>query len=265
MATSVKPVEMVLISDNDLLGENEQAIGFQVLRLLQKESKTAITIKHVIATHSRAFQMVKKPLNYCMFNLIKTPQREAFLLFTKRPISIYPPIRLITLSNSPLTNPFSFEQLTGNENLKIGAIKGHSYGAFLDKNLLKNQGYLYFSGQRNSTQRLTGMLIKRRIEGFLEYTSSVKGFENVAGITKGVKLRSLEIVGNKKPAMGYLACSNSKEGKQIIDVMNKAFNLPQIEAQYIELHQLYFGHQEHALLSATFEQLFVQDEISLIK
>jgi len=254
-ATTIEQVEMILISNSNLLETKDKSIGFRVLEVLQKNSVTPITIKNVVATHSRAFQMVKKQLNYCMFNLIKTPERERFLLFSQNPISIYPPIRLITLPTSSLSSPFSFKQMNGAKSLKIGTAIGRSYGLTLDEMLLNNESHIYVSRQQNSTQSLTGMLVKKRIAGFLEYTSTLKDSKNVPEPNQTIKFKALAIEGNTKPAMGYLACSPSKDGRKIIEVINKAFKLPNIRHQYIAFHRQYFGDQEARLLLDTFEQV----------
>jgi len=254
-AIPVKPIEMILISNSNLLESEDKSIALKVLEALQKNSESPITIKYVVATHARAYQMVKKQLNYCMFNLIKTPERERFLLFSQQPISIYPPIRLITLPDSSLSNPFSFKQMNDAENFKIGIATGRSYGLIIDEILGRNKSHLYFNNQHNSTQSLMGMLAKKRIAGFLEYTSTMKDAYKGAESNQGVKFKALAIEGNTKPAMGYLACSPSKAGKEIIDAIDKAFKLPNINDQYISLHRQYFGDQEAKLLFDTFDKI----------
>ena len=77
-ALTVAPLEMVLISDTDLTTKGNKSLALNMLELIQEKSKTPFVISHMLATPTRAFKLIKRSPNHCMFNLIKTPEREDF-------------------------------------------------------------------------------------------------------------------------------------------------------------------------------------------
>lgn len=239
----IEPVRVELYGGLNWNDPNDDLLSQRILNKLEQKLIGKIEFVRIAATHQRAWQDLKTTSNSCVFNALKTPRRIANANFSRYPISVSPPLRFFTSPHSTFENPFSFSQLENAlHRYKIGIVEGRHYSPKINKFKRKHPEFFYVQESIDRTERLLGMLNKRRIEGFIDYSESVKKAEKI--VSKKINFRMLEIKGERQFVGGYFACSNTDEGNNIITRINDVVTTAQFKAWVVEQHKGYFGKQE---------------------
>lgn len=238
---------MLLLSDTDNSVYSEGTLVLDVLGLIKQNASSNLEVTHVIATHHRSWQLLKKIPNACILNIIKTPERMKNAIYSKYPFTFYPPVRLITTAEHSFSTPFAFAQLGPQYFQRIGVVKGRVYTPFLDQEIHTYRQFLFQRGTINATHKLLTMLRKSRVDGFIEYASEVEDF--IATKQWDFPIAALPIKGVNQPVTGYIGCAKTDEGQALIDAVDSAYLTPLMHDKFIGLHQYYFGDVEAKLLS----------------
>ncbi|AQS39175.1 hypothetical protein Sps_04060 [Shewanella psychrophila] len=274
-ATSAKDktLEMVILGENDTYsgandGEDNIIVSVwnMILAKSQKpkaksqkpkaKSQTQLIIDYQQVSMSRSWSELIRLDNACVMNKLITADRLAIAEYSHYPLSVFPPVRLITLASnkSRFTSPFSFQQLENNPDLKLGVVKSRTYGVELDNQIVKHAAQVFTRGGVDSSDKLVDMLLVGRVDGILEYTLSVEDYLQDEGLDD--KIIALPIENNAALMIGYMACSKTTKGLAIIDVIDSSYATSGFSQQYIEMHLNHFGQVEAEILKPKLESLF---------
>lgn len=251
------PLEATLVSDfsKDSLGGN--SFELDILQWTANKSPRPVnfTRRHVSLT--KALSLLSQISNACVLNVIKTPERQKLAVYSQRPLTVYPPIRLITLAekNIDLPDPFDLYRLSDKYPLVVGVVATRSYGGKIDSFINSHKEILYQRPYTASIKRFVDMLESGRIDGLLEFTRSVE--EYISNSNRlDLKLKVTSLTQANKVVFGYLACAKTDEGKQIITAVNQAYESATLKQRIINAHIEFFGAKEERLLRPILEHVF---------
>jgi uncharacterized protein (TIGR02285 family) len=177
--------------------------------------------EHPFTSHVRALKNMREGKPVCHPGLFKTKEREGFMYFSQ-PSLITPNLRLVSHKQSDVAKQYAdvikLEDYIANNEKDFGLIKGRSYGKALDLILtqLPKEQLLFFSVQ--GAEDILRMVSNRRIDLTVAYPFEIGYFNNQED--NETPLNMSVIKGVKPYAIGYVACSKTPWGKQVIDRIN---------------------------------------------
>jgi uncharacterized protein (TIGR02285 family) len=209
------------------MGSGDQQMKILIQRLPQFRHE------RVLASHSRAVEMMKGQTNVCHTALFKTPERAAEMEYSV-------PI-LQNLSNGFITlrtrfnqlKPFLDEQgqLRLNDFLndgtyRVGIVAGRSFGAGVDGVLKKHLGQksvVVVTSNDGLASRLLKLITQREYDAVISYSYELQY------VVRHLKLNPrdfvfIPIVEQVPLQPIYVACSKSEFGKQVIAAINLALS-----------------------------------------
>lgn len=107
----------------------------------------------------------------------------------------------------------------------------------------------------NSTQKLIEMLLKNRVAGVIEY--SAEAYRILSDKEAQLAIQAIPIAGVTQPDYGYIACSKTPQGKQLIERIDFVMNQNAFKQDFIAAHNEFFDHDEKVLLKPELEKVFV--------
>ncbi|KAF7764721.1 hypothetical protein PCIT_b0773 [Pseudoalteromonas citrea] len=231
----VAPVNIAGATNNMLLN----AIGEHPIEFVPSSYKRALRI------------MSQQPHPTCLFNKVKTPEREANFLFS-RPINLYLSRRLYIHSHAdPLDEALldkfghvkSLSLLFETYKKKLIVIAGtFSYGPFLDKQLaqVSSENKVIREGS-NHYDTVYRMFNLRRVDFLLAYPAEI--YRHVK-IDKA-EYQSYRMANSPEYILGHMMCNDTKVSRAFIakvnDIMVKLYK----QEQFIDAHLLYLPEEEH--------------------
>ncbi|WP_419571492.1 hypothetical protein [Rheinheimera sp.] len=247
----------MLLLENHLPQSDADRINVETL-ILQRLSQSAapeLQIQPVQLSTLRAWQMLKQPGNYCALSKIKTKEREKLLYFARLPTTIYPPLQLIgtrTFGKTPLDLARLLQQQS---ELKIGVIKGRSYGAELDKLIAHHPKQFFQRSGAEAAQNLALMLSKGRLDALLEFSAITT--RSLQHLPEAPKLYPHQLTGQPL-VRGYLACNKSELGLQMVQWIDQKMADAAYQTDVLKLHQQFFSADDFALLQPELLKVFPQ-------
>ncbi|WP_372870240.1 hypothetical protein [Shewanella sp.] len=240
--------QITLYSDHPLdIKLTQETLNSNVLNALEMHADGDIHFLYQLVPLNRSWLMLEKSPS-CLINQIKTPEREAKAYFSRFPMNLYPPLRLIVPDAKTVSWPDEFTPAEFNlagQNM-IGLVKGRSYGSELDGIFAKTPQYYYIRGGTEPAERIIDMLIAKRITATIDYSRSVRSYLND---TDGLfEFKAIPIAGQTVPVAGYIACSKDNQGKAMIKAIDSVFAEDAMLQDYLQFHREYFGEQEASLL-----------------
>lgn len=178
----------------------------------------------------RVMHMAEQGGPYCLLAAFKTPEREAFLRFSKPYGYLLPLGLVVSQEQTALIAPYldaaghvQLERLLENPQIRPGIASGRSYGSLID-NLLKSSHSAEHSGfarihQGESTSALFNMLDRRRIDYTFSYPNEMVYFT-----ASHQQLRFYPIAGNDQLLPGRLSCTRSPETDWVFRELNRVLN-----------------------------------------
>ncbi|WP_076416637.1 hypothetical protein [Shewanella sp. UCD-KL12] len=256
-----KTLEMIILGENETYSgsiDGEDNLIISIWNMLRVESPIKLSVGYQQVSMSRSWAELIRLDNACVMNKLKTADRLDIAEYSQYPLSVFPPIRLITLARneSRFKSPFSFQQLEHNPALKLGVVKSRTYGVELDAQIEKYAKHIFTRGGIDSSDKLVDMLLAGRLDGILEYTLSIEGYLQDEGIDE--RVIALPITDISELMLGYIACSKTIKGGAIIDAINSSFTKPGVSQAYIDMHINHFGVTEAELLKPKLDSLFTQ-------
>ena len=252
-----KPVKATLVSDFSKESLGGSSFELDILEWVSDSGPLEVefTRKHVSLT--RALSLLSEITNACVLNVIKTEDRQEVAVYSKRPLTVYPPIRLITLAkhNIELPDPFDLYRLTDKHPWVVGVVATRRYGIKIDSFISRHRDILYQRPYTSSVKRFVDMLESGRIDGILEFTRSVEEYINISG-RKDLKLRVTSLMQANKVVFGYLACAKTAEGRKIIEAVDTAYNSEPLKKRIIDAHIDFFGPKEKRLLMPILKHVY---------
>ena len=172
-----------------------------------------------LASREREWRLLEQNSNLCLYNKQKSPERVNLAYYAASPLIIYPPNRLIVTKPLPWTSEISLSQLLEDRPMRIGVINGRRYSEQIDRLIRNGSRHFYQGAGSQKAERLHTMLLQGKLDGIIEYASVFKSRQLVDKNTTPVFTYAL--VEAKTPVEGYIACSKSALGKQVIlDIQN---------------------------------------------
>ncbi|MCL1067611.1 hypothetical protein L2735_12465 [Shewanella olleyana] len=228
----------------------------EVISLLTEFSDNQLTFEQQQVSMTRGWLELSKQQNSCMFNKIKTPERLEVASFSRYPITIYPPLRLIALAKNQqvFANQLDFAKLPPNTQGQIGVVKDRSYGDYIDQKINRNPHEFYVRGGMSSSNRLVDMLKAERVLGIIEYSEVVDAY--LRDNDKSLDYVSIPIRHVDQAIYGYIACSKGEKGDEIIAEIDRVMSQQSFQEAFIRMHDDFFGEAEKAILIPQLEILF---------
>ncbi|MGZ9899026.1 hypothetical protein [Shewanella gaetbuli] len=227
-----------------------------VLDLLKNNSNPRLTFTHRQMSLPRGWVEITKLDNACMYNKVKTPDREKLAIFSRYPITLYPPLRLIVRASDgqKYANEFDFSTLQPSDYKRYGVTVNRSYGRHLDEQISQQKDALFFRDGENSVGVMVEMLALNRIDGFVEYADTVNAHLQEGRIEFDFK--AIPIKGVDKPLPGYFACSKSANGRALINTINEAMSQKAFQQSLIQIHDEFSSIDDKSLLTSELIALF---------
>lgn len=258
LPVTAAPLIIPVLSDYPIGdGQTRESLNANVLNALQKNSQGQIKFQPLIMPQSRAWKYIEQN-DACIFNQIKTPQREQIATYTNFPLTLYPPIRLIVKDNDNRW-PSQFDPVNFNlpSILQVGVVSGHSFGTVLDAAITAHPESFFSRSGTESSFRLIDMLMAGRIDGVLNYTLAVNIY--VKQTKNNFKFKSLPIKGLESGTEGFMVCSPSEAGKAMAARINTIYASPAMQADYLQIHHDMYGNTEDEWLVTELKRLKLAD------
>jgi uncharacterized protein (TIGR02285 family) len=190
--------------------------------------------------------------NTCISDMIKTPEREEYFLFSK-PISLYLGLHLYSTSPLNIDEPIKLKQLfTQYPNYKLGTVLGRSYGEALDieiKKISKNN-IVYTSAKVNE---ITKLLQHKRYDLIIDYPLDINFYWQQLS---NKKLYSYPIEQASKYALGHLMCSNTASGRKLVADLNLALEKLYQNGTLYNIQFSFIAKEDRAVFNQYFQQEF---------
>ncbi|MEX0298620.1 MAG: hypothetical protein AB3N28_06090 [Kordiimonas sp.] len=187
----------------------------------------------------------------CLFDKIKTPERQKVAYYSKFPKDIYPPQRLYVRPGvvSQFENVKSLEQMLAETKLVIGIAGSVNYGTDIMPVIAKYyHRFFVLSSATDHEATLDKMLRSKRIDGILR-----SGAADWAGHKDFVQIPIEEA----DPAiLGYIICPKSDRGRKIINIIDEAMAKPEFQTFILKTHLETFHQSEHVFLRKQFEEIY---------
>lgn len=175
-----------------------------------------ISVDVTFANTSRALKLINQQNVSCRGNLKKNPARETNFAMTSIPQVVFP--GLLLYSHHDLNLPFEITlQDLKDKNLMLGLQQDREYG--LEFNTLKG-GQLTITAINASQSSKTAveMFHRNRFDLLIEYPSVYKQYvpSNASGPLYRYRIQDAEPF-----SLGYIACSNTQEGRAFVAELNR--------------------------------------------
>lgn len=235
---------------------NRDAIGLNMLAAIEQHSPTHILFRQQKLPQLRMWKELASDNNACVYNKINTPERERIAIFSQYPLTIFPPIRLISFTPLPMfdTEAIDFEAIPVSFQMQIGTIEGRSYGENLDRIIKQYPQWFYQRNGTDSASKLVEMLFAGRVDAILEYSQPVEGYFKQFHPERSFHAHAIK--DNTAFVYGYIACNRSDKGQDTINKVNDAFKNHAFKQSFLQYHLDYFGDKEAATLTQEISLMF---------
>lgn len=228
--------------------KNLSTIGIKTVtfRLLQEELSD-YKFEVMVANNARAMQLLDSMPNYCMGNKVLSNERVERFYHTDLPQTLFPGLRLYVVKDSPLyrtlkslnskQQSLSITQVLGSVGEKgFGLVGGRSYGQELDQHFAdpRWKQKLWIRTAADMSAGMLNMLSKKRVAALMESPTGVHHYLSQLGNT--TELHSYAIKESPEMALGYIFCSKSAQGKQVISAFNQALKKLTPTSPYLQAH-----------------------------
>lgn len=251
LSAAVGKPETVFISDDKASPSID--LSSKVLFYIQEQLEEQLSFSEVFSTHRRAWRILTARPDICLYNKVKTIQRERLAIFTKFPITVFPPNRLIIFDSPKLSFNVSLTKLVKEHNLKVGIVDGRSYGKGLDEEIAELSSSLIILPGYLSAIRLRKMFIQGKLDAIIEYTAVFLSDKSLDIPSKRLSFHQLDTA--TEFVSGYIACSKSEQGVYTINLFNQVLHLEDNKHKLIEMNQKEFPQTEHKAIEGAFNKL----------
>lgn len=255
----VKPIEIEFSIEQSAQGSVPQdAVSRVLVHALQQIQVSELVYDFIPLSRAREWQLVKDGANLCVYNKVKNAEREKYLHFSRYPISVFPPNRLIVKKPNQLKPRVELTQVLRLNNLKIGVADGRSYGEGLDTEIHYSKDKLFTLSGVDVDMRLMKMLIGGKLDGMIDFSGAFFSRQTFLG-EEALEFSVHSLNSAQEFVFGYVACVKNNVGKQVVDLidfslqqhsvyeyMKKVFKeqFPKEESPFViqELDRIFTGH-----------------------
>ncbi len=248
---------IIMVSDVPIVEGALNDMESLLVKKLSDQLQGEFSVEFQVASRSREWRLLEKRENICLYNKTKNAQREQLAYFSRLPIAVFPPNRLIM--NKPLDFPgeLDLEGLVHQQGLQIGVVDGRSYGGKMDAEIARLKKYLYVLGGEHNAVRLQHMMEENRLDGIIEFSAA---FANHLPKDKDITdyfIYPLKDSGDY--VLGYIACARSELGNHVIELIDKKMATPEFQADIRASHLEIFPANEKPFLQTKLKVIFTQE------
>jgi uncharacterized protein (TIGR02285 family) len=244
--------EIIIVSDSRSPSSGID-LATKSLYSIQEQLKDNLSFSEVFTTHRRAWRVLIARPNICIYNKVKNADRERFSIYTKYPLVVFPPNRLIIFDSPNLSYNVSLTKLVKEKKLKVGVVDGRSYGKKLDEEIAKLESYLIILPGYLSAQRLRKMFIQEKLDAIIEYSAVFLDDSDLVIPSERLSYHELDTA--TEFVAGYIACSKSAVGENAINLFNTALHTEKNQRNLIKMNQKEFPKTEHKAIEEAFNKL----------
>lgn len=232
----------------------------KILKLMQSKMP-GYDHREVVMNTIRIDHEIKSNNNVCGTTAIKTPEREAFAVFSMTD-DFVPSHRIIYRKDStkpfPKNQPLSLQSIIDNKALKGGFVRRRSYTHAVDTILRAHEedDHLYFHTSQNINKELVYMLIAGRIDYTLEYpwmASYIARDRNYHEAFATIELTEL-----KPYVMGHFYCPDTPWGREVIKQINAILLQARPTQQYRDFIESHMDASSVAILRHYYDSMFLK-------
>jgi uncharacterized protein (TIGR02285 family) len=197
----------------------EKGLGVsQGFQFFFRDKLTAYQHHTAVMNFSRFIKEAEKGKHVCMVDLLKSPEREKVLYYSK-PINLGIPQQVVMLKTTADTllgkkNSVALVELMANKELLTIIEANRSY-ILLDPIIKASSAQENVSIAPLSTESLIGMLKKHRIDYFIEYPQAIRFLTD-----NSQAFRTINIVEQVPYMATYATCPKTPWGLTVIDNIN---------------------------------------------
>lgn len=245
-------------SDKNAPAYDRQMAHWQLLLQAQQELK----VDYVHVGLQRGFELLDQS-GYCTVNKLKTPERAQRWLFSAKPITVSPSLRLITLKpTGPAEAPHA--EQAGLINLadwlrqparpKIGIAAGRTYGADIDQLIKARPTQFYPIHGQDVSLKLWQMLKRGRVEAILDFPARIDYLRAVG--KEQTAYAALPIQGQPLHLEGYIFCNRQAHGQALMRYFDDLMAKPEIQQSLLNSYRQYFSAGEWQQMQPYLHQMF---------
>lgn len=253
-ALAVTPLHVTMLLEFSEKGAQAYQLQQKQWDILRSFAKDQLEVSYQHVSLQRGLELVQHD-GFCSLNKRKTPLRERQLLFSRYPLNIGAPLKLI----HPITKPLPAEVdlagwLATSHRIKIGVVAGRSYGSELDALIKQQSARFYQLAGEDAHMKLWQMLQKGRLDALIDYSARIVVLAEARDAVATSAIRG-------EPAFitGYLVCNRSQTGQRLIQFFDSLLQQPALQQQLLASYQQYFSPEEWPQVSAEITKLFQSD------
>lgn len=244
-ALAATPLRVTMLLEFSEQGAEAYQLQQQQWQLLRDFAADQLDVSYEHVSLQRSLELVQQD-GFCSLNKRKTSQREQQLLFSRYPLNIGAPLKLIHPATQPLPADVDLAGwLATSPRLKIGIAAGRSYGPALDALIAQQSARFYQVAGADAHTKLWQMLQKGRLDALIDYSSRASILAD-----HGAAFQSSTIHGEPAFIAGYLVCNQSPRGQQLIAIFDALLQQPALQRQLQTSYQQYFQPEEWQQLQA---------------
>jgi uncharacterized protein (TIGR02285 family) len=251
LSAAEKKQDIIIVSDDR--SPSSLDLATKSFYYIQELLKDKLTFSEVSSTHRRAWRLITARPNVCIYNKVKNAPRERLAIYTKYPLVIFPPNRLMTFDSPNLSYNVSLTQLVKEQKLKVGVVDARSYGKGLDEEIAEIQSYLVILPGFLSAKRLRKMFVQGKLDAIIEYSAVFLDDPDLDIPSERLSFHQLDSA--TEFVSGYIACSKSEMGAYVINLFDKMLHKEKNIKKLIEMNQKEFPQAEHKAIEDAFNKL----------
>lgn len=254
-ATAKKPLKVQIMTDfASQINNDPLNIANTFMLDIEKQLNGAIALNFISASRLREWQQLHTMKDVCLFNKTKTPERLQNAFFNTYPIMAFPANRLVVYNHPELPDSISLNDAINTYKLTIGITSGRSYGHEIDDYIAKHPNSFITLGGTTSAYRLSQMLFQNKFDAIIEYSAVF--MSRHGNDPKAANVRYLSVDKTTQAVFGFIACSQSEQGKQAIALFDQALQTPEIQQIIINSHKQIFAPPEQSLMVGALQDAF---------
>lgn len=253
----VKPIEIDFSTGQGSQSSVPQdAVSRVLVHALEQINATKLVYDFVPLSRARELQLVKAGENLCLYNKVKNAERQQFLYYSRFPISVFPPNRLIIKQPNQLQKQVELTQVLDNTNLRIGVADGRSYGQRLDDEIRYSKDKLFTLAGVDVDMRLMKMVLENKLDGMIDFSGAFFSRKQFLGEVANINFSVHALNSAQQFVFGYVACVKTDTGRQVIDLIDNSLQKPIVYGYMKKLFKEQFPKEESPFVIQELDRVF---------
>lgn len=211
----------------------------------------------------RAFHELEQGDNLCTDSKIRTRDRLNRAVVTQIPQLVKLGLRLVVYQDEPLLEQYYpatevdlMQVMKSSPQLSLAVVAGRSYGTAMDELLagLEGDHQVWHRSAEYGTNGGLALLLRKRVKMTLEYPSAVERMLRYTDMRPELKMWSLK--DGTQYQQGYIFCSNSEFGKQLVKDLDQAITQASKTRAYFEQHLKYTPQELKPQIRKYYNQVY---------